>query len=230
MANLGALGIVHTGRISGETFAGAFDVANAARIRRGILCAPLSGLKPAGQTVVINKESYSSGFIRDNTIGNPTPPSLQIQGNYYKKTYSWPVSAGVQTISIDVKRNVAVPNYAPSLTVRTNAALGINADVVAEASATTEWTTIGPISLPTTVDGVITVDFEVPYPGKYNGQIVTTYVDNFKSNTMTDKFLSWQNGVPVFSIGTSAIYNLTTSSSRYAWGTPVFSAGPPPIP
>jgi hypothetical protein len=230
MADLGAYGIVKTSKIKGAPNSGLKPVGTVITVSESNnhIESSAAGLHPSGGKVSVRGMDYFTGFTQDDTLGTPTAPSLKVVGNSYQRKYLWPISAGLQSISIDVMKNVDVVNFEPSLTIKKNTDLGVSADITQKAPTGTGWVTIGPINVFTTAAGVLELIISVPYAGLVNGEIVQTNIDNLKSTLLSDKFLSWSNGVPVMNVGTSAV--TLNNEPHHAWGTPVFGDGSQLIP
>ena len=57
----------------------------------------------------------------------------------------------------------------PTLTVRANPAIGVNADVTATAPAGTGWVTIGPLTFTASASGGIVIELFAPWDGGESG-------------------------------------------------------------
>lgn len=97
------------------------------------------------------------GVRREDVEGNPAPPCLAIDIPGHHR-FRWGVLAGTRTISIDTKQVSNVTGKRPRIIVKANPEIGVNADVVGDAGAGTGWTTIGPLTVTPTSDGVLWVE------------------------------------------------------------------------
>jgi len=93
---------------------------------------------------------YGAG--RSDAEGSPTPPSmnLPVRGALRSRAK---VKAGSRSISIDVKQ-AANLTPRPTLVVRRNPGIGLDADVTATASGGTGWVTVT-ASFTATADGAV---------------------------------------------------------------------------
>jgi len=99
---------------------------------------------------------------QDATEGNPQPSFyLPVQEAF---RFRWTVKAGVRTISVDVKQPLN-QSPRPNLTIAANPALGIDADVSASAPDSTDWVSIGRLSISPTADGAVWVHLANELPG-----------------------------------------------------------------
>jgi hypothetical protein len=110
----------------------------------------LKDLKVAGNIL-------RTGINRDDAEGSPSSPCLRIDTpNFWR--FRWGVTAGTRTISISAKQVSNVAGKRPSLIIKANPDIGIAADVAASAPLSTDWVTIGPISVAPTRAGVLWVE------------------------------------------------------------------------
>lgn len=123
-------------------------------------------------------DEYQALGARDNAQGSPDPPSLRMdrKGRF---RFRWTViGGGARTVSINVKQPINL-SPRPTLTVKANPDIGVNADVAATAASSTTWVTIGPVVINPTIDGVVFVEIAANYDGQTGipcnwDQIVTT--------------------------------------------------------
>lgn len=95
---------------------------------------------------------------KDAGVGNAAAPSLRLDGKGFLRFY-WSVKSGSRTLSVTVKQAVnASPR--PRVTVVKNTSIGVNADVTASAGSSINFTTIGPLSVSPSSDGVLEVRLE----------------------------------------------------------------------
>lgn len=93
---------------------------------------------------------------QDAVEGTPTAPSLRLDALGVWK-FRWTVPIGTRTISISVKQAVnASPR--PTLIVKANASIGVNADVTGTAPSGTSWVTIGPVTITPSSAGAVWVE------------------------------------------------------------------------
>jgi hypothetical protein len=95
---------------------------------------------------------------RDDMEGSGGPPCVVFEkpGRY---RFRWPVDPGERTITVDCKY---APDAAPrpTLRIRANTEIGVNADLVATAPAGSGWVTIGPLSITPSEKGGVWVELE----------------------------------------------------------------------
>lgn len=136
-----------------------------ANVIRGNISGPgvigyLRGLCLGGPTSVNGDGNFGRHLIpnitESLTEGNPAVPSISIgEPGFWR--FRWGVKTGVRTIRIDVKQ-VVNTNPRPTIVVKANAAIGVATDQTATAASSTGWTTIGPITITATADGVLWVE------------------------------------------------------------------------
>ena len=138
-------------------------------------------------------------FGSQNTSdGSPSQPCLEFKDANGLFRFRWAVKSGSRTLSIKVANITGLTPY-PTVTIRANVAIGVNADVVGTAIAGTGWQTIGPLSVSPSSDGVLIVEL---YSGGFNANNVRTVRwDTVSDSTgRTDAFANWFNGAPVIDI------------------------------
>lgn len=119
--------------------------------------AGVSGYQKGLKFLGASADLWRTGIRRENTEGNPTPPCLAIDQPNVRR-FRWGVLAGTRTISIDTKQVSNVTGKRPRIIVKANPEIGVNADVVGDAGAGTGWTTVGPLTVTPTSDGVLWVE------------------------------------------------------------------------
>jgi hypothetical protein len=92
---------------------------------------------------------------KDTSEGNPQP-SLRMDAVGFWR-FRWSVTSGARTIQIDCKQVLNGAPY-PTLVVKANASIGVNADVVGTAGTGAGWKTIGPITANPTSAGALWVE------------------------------------------------------------------------
>lgn len=102
---------------------------------------------------------YGLGISKELVEGDPAP-SLLMQ---YPATmrFRWAVLDILNSVQVDVKQASNV-SPRPTLTIKANPEIGVNADVVGTAASGTGWVTIGPISATPTSRGVLIIELECP--------------------------------------------------------------------
>lgn len=106
------------------------------------------GINLGGPGTTLADGTFGSNLffgVQKNTVeGSPASPCIELQ--YANKwRFKWTIASGSRSISVKTKQ-VSNLTPRPSLTVRANAGIGIPTDLVASASPSTDWVTIGPIS------------------------------------------------------------------------------------
>lgn len=87
--------------------------------------------------------------------GTPSAPSLAIAGPTLWQ-FRWQIRVGTQTIRCAVlQASNTTPR--PTMTIKANPDVGLNADVVGTAPGGTTWVTIGPLSVTASAVGVVLV-------------------------------------------------------------------------
>lgn len=99
---------------------------------------------------------------REETEAN-VAPSLRMDARGTWR-FRWVVQSGARALSVNVKQAVNL-SPRPRLTVKANTAIGVNADVTADAASSVTWTTVTANVTPT-LDGVLEVILEARYDGQ----------------------------------------------------------------
>lgn len=99
---------------------------------------------------------FQVGVQKSTTEGNPAVPSL-VLAEPGRWRFKWGVTAGTHTAAIYCKQVENVSPY-PSMVIRANTAIGVNADVVGTSPGGAGWVTIGPITVIPSSDGVLVVE------------------------------------------------------------------------
>lgn len=141
----------------------------------------LNGIWIGGPTSLFSDTAFGRHLALNieisNTEGDPATPSLKVAEPGFWR-FQWGLRTGTQTIQILCKQVVnASPR--PSMVVKANAAIGVNADITTSAPAGAGWVTIGPVSVTATGEGAVWVElwnnyelaFETP---TFFDQIATT--------------------------------------------------------
>jgi len=71
--------------------------------------------------------------------------------------FRWRVRTGARSIQVNVKQAVNI-SPRPSLIVKANPGIGINADVTGTAASNTGWVVIGPVNITPSSDGAVWVE------------------------------------------------------------------------
>lgn len=98
------------------------------------------------------------GVTQSMSEGIPTPPSIMLTYPGMWR-FKWPVQTGLRSISIKAKQVSDVSSsYRPSLVVKANKDVGLNADISSSAASGSSWMTIGPVTFTPTSKGVVWVE------------------------------------------------------------------------
>lgn len=111
--------------------------------------------------------NLSTMGAKDTTEGDPSQPSLRMDARGTWR-FRWVVESGARTASINVKQ-AANASPRPTLVIKANTAIGVNADVTGTAGSGTGWVTIGPVNAAPTGDGVLWVELRNNYDAQYQG-------------------------------------------------------------
>jgi hypothetical protein len=96
------------------------------------------------------------GVGKNTTEGSPATPCLELK--YANKwRFKWSLAIGTRTISVKCKQ-VSNLSPRPSLTVKSNASVGLSADLITYAPSGTDWVTIGPASFVSTGTDAVWVE------------------------------------------------------------------------
>lgn len=144
---------------------------------KGLLTKASAPLGPIRYLKVIQCENQSFYLgSKSTTEGDPAQPSLKIDA-YGMLRFRWTVESGARTISINVKQAINL-SPRPTLVVKKNTEIGVNADVTGTAASSTGWVTIGPVTINPTSDGAVWVEIHSNYDGEdapsYWDHVVTT--------------------------------------------------------
>lgn len=112
--------------------------------------------------IMIGFDSFSRGG-KNTSEGDPSQPSLELIANGVWR-FRWVVQSGTRGVSVNVKQSV---NYSPrpSIIVKANPDIGVNADVTATAGSGTGWVTIGPANITPSSAGAVWVELHANYDG-----------------------------------------------------------------
>jgi hypothetical protein len=122
----------------------------------------LQGINLGGPTSMngdsSNGRHLKTGVTQSAAEGNPSAPCLELDYPGMWR-FRWAVQAGSQrTITAYAKQVSNVATQRPSLIIKADKSLGINADISGSAGLGTGWTTIGPVAVTPTVSGVVWVE------------------------------------------------------------------------
>ena len=108
----------------------------------------LRGICLGGPTSMYSDTTFGrhlqTGVRKETVDGNPTSPCLALDYPGFWR-FRWGLSPGVHGISVNAKQVSNVIGKRPSIVVKANSDIGINADVTGSAGSNTGWTTIGPL-------------------------------------------------------------------------------------
>lgn len=152
MADLGSIGVTHSGPFQNDGLT----------VRRTLKAANC------------NIDGHFPSASRNNLEGDPAPPCLQLNAGRDYWRFRWIVETGARTISINVKQTENV-SPRPTLVVKANPDIGVNADVTETAPSGTGWVTIGPAAINPTSDGAVWVEVWNNIDG-----ILPCYFDNIQ--------------------------------------------------
>lgn len=108
---------------------------------------------------------------RNNSTGTPTAPSIQIYGPGVWR-FRWTIRVGTQTIRCACMQ-VGNGTPRPTMVVKANPDVGLNADVTGTAPSSATWVTIGPLTVTASAVGAVFVEFHNNYLAAYD----TAYFD-----------------------------------------------------
>ncbi len=94
-------------------------------------------------------QSYADGF--------PSAPCLSLQVPGFWR-FRWSVKSGQRSVYVWAQNNSTGSAYRPSMVVKANPVVGLNADLSASAPNGVGWTQIGPITFTPTGAGVVWVE------------------------------------------------------------------------
>lgn len=107
------------------------------------------------QALMIGDRQYVWGG-EDVSVGNPAQPSLRMDASG-KWRFRWAMAIGQHLISVNVLHAInQTPR--PSMVIKANPAIGINADIETFAPSGTGWVTINSPTFTTTAVGVAWVE------------------------------------------------------------------------
>jgi len=101
--------------------------------------------------------SYTPMVTQSFDSGIPNSPCLEIsQPGFWR--FRWVVKPGQRRISVRVKQIKSFPNMRPTMIIKQNQRVGLNADAIITAPEGTDWTVIGPYVFTVTNPGVVYVE------------------------------------------------------------------------
>jgi len=123
---------------------------------RGALTKAIADLTPVARQVGLGLIMCGIALGgKDTGTGSPTP-SMRLDA-CSRFRFRWRVATGTRTVQCQVMQVVnATPR--PTIIVKANPSLGINADVVATAGAGTGWITAGPVTIAPSSNGAVWVE------------------------------------------------------------------------
>jgi len=98
------------------------------------------------------------GLSKETTDGSPTAPSLKLDYPGSMWRFRWVVKTGNRSLTIAAKQNSTGSLYRPSVIIRKNPSIGLNADISASAPNGAGWVTIGPINFTVSGSDVVWVE------------------------------------------------------------------------
>ncbi|MBU6231536.1 hypothetical protein KGP36_02610 [Patescibacteria group bacterium] len=107
------------------------------------------------ESIVCGRE-YEVFGSEDFTQGNPATPCLRLD-SFGKWRFRWAMGIGQHIISVNVLHAIN-QNPRPSMVIKANPAIGINADIETFAPSGTGWVTINSPTFTTTAVGVTWVE------------------------------------------------------------------------
>lgn len=108
--------------------------------------------------LVVGTETYTYGARKETTDGSPLPPSFALDYPLTSYRWRWGVKSGTRTLQLAAKQVSNVTGKRPRVIVRANPSIGVTADISADAPDSADWTTIGPITVNPTANGVLWVE------------------------------------------------------------------------
>ena len=98
--------------------------------------------------------------VREETVdGDPATPCLALDyPGFWRFRWGVTTALGTRTITIFAKQVSNVTGFRPSMVVKANPSIGVNSDVTGTAGAGTGWTTIGPLTVTPSGNGVLWVE------------------------------------------------------------------------
>jgi len=114
----------------------------------------------------LSDELCASGG-KNTTEGDPSQPSLCLAA-FGKWRFRWTVLSGTRTIQVAVKQALNRTPY-PSIVVRANPLIGVNADVTESSPAGAGWKAAGPLTITPTSDGAVWVELRNNLHAQVNG-------------------------------------------------------------
>jgi len=116
--------------------------------------APLFLFRGATMLVGVQDQLWPGG--RDDLEGSPTPPSLRVVGGGVMR-FRLPVDAGVRTLSVKCRETSSLVAR-PTLRVRANVEIGLQADLEAVAPSGSGWVTVGPLTFTASTKGGVAIE------------------------------------------------------------------------
>lgn len=123
----------------------------------------LRGISLGGPTCVDCDGTFgrhlTPGVTQSMSDGNPSAPCLKLEFPSFWR-FRWVVKAGSRTVSVNAKQTgtILTSSLRPTVVVKANPNIGLNADISGSAVASQGWVTIGPVSFIATTSGVTWVE------------------------------------------------------------------------
>jgi hypothetical protein len=148
----------------------------------------LKGLTLGGPTSYLGDGTFGrhmqTGVVENFVDGNPSAPCLQLTYPGFWR-FRWGISPGYRSIYISVKQPHFFPVsygspvsifYPPSLIVKANPAIGLNADLVGTAPVNQGWVQIGPVSFTATDYGPVFVELHNNNTAEYSTPVYWDHI------------------------------------------------------
>lgn len=96
------------------------------------------------------------GARQESVDGSPLTPCLALDIPGFWR-FRWSVTAGNRTLTVNTKQ-VSNSVMRPTVKIKKNSAIGLNADVIGTAPAGAGWVTLGPVSFSVSGTGMVYVE------------------------------------------------------------------------
>jgi hypothetical protein len=106
-------------------------------------------------------KNLTVGISKETTDGSPSAPCLKI-ANKGMWRFKWVIKSGERSIYINCKQVINL-NPRPTITIKANPSVGLNADIVGTAPSGVDWVTIGPLTFTAASKGVVYVELSNNY-------------------------------------------------------------------
>jgi hypothetical protein len=130
--------------------------------------AVLQGINIGGQMGPItgNTLPLQALVARSDSQGTPSSPSIVLYGPTYWR-FRWTIRVGTQTLRVSCLQ-AGNESPRPTMVIKANTDVGLNADVSGSAPSSTGWVVIGPLSVTANATGAVFVEFHNNYIGGYD--------------------------------------------------------------